>query len=113
VRRLVAAAALVLAACIPEEGPMMEPGEDCLECHGGGEAKRWTAAGTWDGEGRQVQIQDANGKRFALRTNQAGNFWTAEPIAFPLRVSVDGRVMPDPVAYGGCNRCHGEGGGGD
>ncbi len=114
--RAPATIALVLAmACIPEEGPLMEPGSDCLECHDGGEARRWTAAGTWGGQGNAVSIQDAGGKSFTLRTNQAGNFYTAESLSFPLRVSVNGRAMPSAVSDGSCNRCHGEGGrgGGD
>lgn len=112
--RAVAAALVALAACVPEEGPLMKPGEDCLECHGGGdEARTWTAAGTWGGQGSHVTITDSNGKSFTLRTNQVGNFYTAERLAFPLRVSVDGSEMPDPVTYGGCNACHGEGGGGE
>jgi len=114
----VAALLLMSAACVPEEGPMMEPGSDCLECHDGGEAPRWTVAGTWSGLGRQVAIVDAAGKSFSRHTNQAGNFWTSEPVTFPLRVSVDGVPMPNAVnaADASCNRCHGDGpgsGGGD
>jgi len=111
------AALLGTAACIPEEGPMMEPGSDCMECHDGGEARRWTAAGTFGGQGNQVVLQDAAGKSLTLHTNRAGNFWTAEPLTFPLRrVSVNGSVMPatPPVSQGSCNvaGCH-PGGGGD
>ncbi len=121
-RRAVALAALLGAACIPENGPMMEPGSDCLECHGGrgGEedAVAWTVAGTWSGQGLHVYVQDSAGKSFTIRTNQAGNFYTREPIQFPIRVAVEGRFMPANVAASdaSCNRCHGfggEGGGGD
>ena len=113
---------LTSAACIPEEGPMMEPGRDCMECHDGGEGRKWTVAGTWDRQGQKVVITDATGKSFTLHTNQAGNFWSSEPVAFPLRVSVDGAAMPTPplVNHGSCNAsgCHpgkgsGGGGGGD
>lgn len=104
-----AAAAAALAACIPEEGPLMAAGQDCLGCHGGGEARRWTAAGTWRSQGQQVTFAEANGRSVTVRTNQAGNFYTAEPLAFPLTVSVDGAAMPNPVTYGGCNRCHDRG----
>jgi hypothetical protein len=103
------------AGCIPEEGPMMEPGSDCMECHDGGEARRWTAAGTFRGQGSQVVLQDAAGRTLTLHTNRVGNFWTAEPLAFPLRrVSVNGSVMPSTpaVTQGSCNRgnaCHGGG----
>ncbi len=106
------ACAFLLAACIPEEGPLMEPGSDCMECHDGGEARHWTAAGTFGGQGNAVSITDAKGRSFTLRTNQAGNFYTAEPLAFPLRVSVNGAAMPGLVTDGSCNRCHGDGGGG-
>jgi hypothetical protein len=117
-KRIAALTLLLAGACIPSEGPMMAPFEDCLGCHGGsgGDAKAWTAAGTW-AKGARVQIVDANGKTVNLRGNDAGNFYTAESLAFPLTVSVDGKVMPDPavlttprpaakLAYGGCNACH-------
>lgn len=105
---------LLAGACIPEEGPMMAPFQDCLGCHGaGGEARAWTVAGTW-AKGARVTVTDANGKVVALRGNDAGNFYTAEPLVFPLTASVDGRLMarratpavPLPLAYGGCNVCH-------
>jgi hypothetical protein len=103
---------LLLAACAaPEEGPLMAPGQDCLRCHDGAEARAWTVAGTW-ARGSQVTITDVRGKSFTLRGNQVGNFYSAEPVMFPLTVSVDGKTMPDPVTYGGCNRCHGGGGAG-
>ena len=65
--------------------------------------------------GSHVTLTDATGRRISLRTNQVGNFYTAERLAFPLTVAVDGATMPTPVTYGGCNRCHGAGdsGGGD
>jgi hypothetical protein len=105
---------LVASACVPEEGPMMTPFQDCLGCHAsGGEAKSWTAAGTW-AKGAKVSITDSNGKSFTLTGNDAGNFYTAEGLAFPLTVSVNGKVMPDTLnpaqpaklTYGGCNLCH-------
>ena len=82
-----AALALALAGCVSEEGPMMKPGSDCMECHGGGEeeARPWTVAGTIAGvRGAHITITDANGWSFTLRSNDAGNFYTAEPVAFPL-----------------------------
>ena len=117
-RAALVALLLASAACVPEEGPMMKPGSDCLECHGGGgeeNARTWTVAGTWERQGQQVGIVDAAGKSFSLHTNKAGNFWSAEPVTFPLRVSVDGAAMPDPVAPAdaSCNRCHGSGSGGE
>lgn len=116
--RVAAAALVLLAACVPSEGPMMTPFQDCLGCHeGGGEARAWTVAGTW-ARGAKVTISDASGKTFTLEGNDAGNFYTAESLAFPIHVSVDGKPMQywDPVAlatsvevrygFGGCNLCH-------
>jgi hypothetical protein len=125
---------MLAAACVPEHGPLMRPGENCLECHGGallpGEPptvadpdradRRWTIAGTVfpsvsaapaDGvRGAKIHVRDANGKAFTLETNQAGNFFTAEPVTFPLRVAVEHRgethEMEPDVPYGGCNSCH-------
>jgi hypothetical protein len=102
-------AALLAAGCVPEHGPLMEPGADCLRCHDGDRAKRWTAAGTWGGQGNTVAIQDAGGKAFTLTTNQVGNFYTAEPLTFPLQVAVNGTSMPGGLSAqqgGSCNRCH-------
>jgi hypothetical protein len=100
VRCTAAAALLALSACIPEEGPMMAAGRDCMECHSsdGGEeadARAWTVAGTIAGRrGAHVTITDQNGWSFTLRSNQAGNFYTAESVALPLRaISVDGTAM--------------------
>jgi hypothetical protein len=112
---LLAAAALA-PGCIPEEGPMMEPGSNCLECHSGGEAPRWTLAGTLTGRGIAIPIRDANGKSFTLHSNQAGNFWTAESLAFPVRVTAEGMNFNVTAADAECNRCHAAflgGGGGD
>jgi YD repeat-containing protein len=110
-RAALTALLLASAACIPDQGPMMKPGDDCLGCHGGGGAKRWTVAGTWTAQGQHVGIVDADGKSFSLHTNKAGNFWSSEPVTFPLQVSVDGAAMADPVAAvdASCNRCHGNG----
>ncbi len=112
--RAAAVLLLLATACIPGQGPMMDPFQDCLGCHGAsGSAKTWTVAGTW-AKGATVTVADVNGKTVTLRGNDAGNFYTAERLAFPLGVSVNGRVMPDQanptqpakVSYGGCNACH-------
>jgi len=104
---------LATAACIPEEGPMMEPGSNCLGCHDGGEAPRWTVAGTLQGQGIAVPIRDAAGKSFTLHTNQAGNFWTAEPLRFPITVAAQGMNFAVSAQQANCNTCHGSGGGAD
>jgi len=103
---------LVLGACIPSEGPMMKPFTDCLGCHGNGEGKAWSVAGTWR-KGVTVTVVDANGKSVSMRGNDAGNFYTREGLLFPLTVTVDGKPMASstggatiPLGYGGCNACH-------
>jgi hypothetical protein len=112
--RALAAIALLLSACIPEDGPMMRPGEDCLGCHG------FTAAGTVfdvpdavvdDGvKGVRVHLTGADGTTVTVRSNEAGNFYTKERLVFPLEVRVekDGRseTMDEPAPDGRCNRCH-------
>ncbi len=114
--RAAALLALLAAGCIPNPGPTMSAGQDCLECHGGGggeeDAVAWTVAGTFGREGSTISIVDAGGWSFTLTANQVGNFYTREPVRFPLTVAVDGAVMPGTVSYGGCNRCHGSGGDG-
>lgn len=118
-------AALLAAGCVPEYGPVMRPGEDCLSCHGGGtgpeEGPAWSAAGTVYAasnaapdtglSGAFVHVTDKNGLSFTLRSNLAGNFYTSEPLAFPLQrvcVERDGllRCMQDQVRSGSCNTCH-------
>ena len=113
-----AALALLAAGCIPEEGPMMEPGADCMECHDGGEARRWTLAGTMDAARSELLIVDAAGKSFTRHTNQVGNFWTSEPVTFPITVSMSGQLKAAHVpasSRGSCNLagCHAGAGGGD
>jgi hypothetical protein len=98
----------------------MRPGSDCLACHDGrGRAPRWTAAGTiYDApsaggglEGARIHLTDATGFGFALRSNRAGNFYTSEPLALPLRACVERHgvttCMEEPVTEGSCNACHG------
>jgi hypothetical protein len=135
------AVAAALLACVPEEGPLMRPGEDCVRCHRGNagalgptagraaargdgedddDGPPWTAAGTLYAsatgpasgvEGGHVTLTDASGRTIRLRTNQAGNFYTAESLAFPVRATVEVNgatvAMLAPVTYGGCNACHG------
>jgi hypothetical protein len=134
----VSLAAALQACSIPEDGPMMEPGEDCIRCHGdgGGEEEdgpAWSVAGTvYPSEstadpgagvrGASIWIQDSNGKTFTLRSNKAGNFYSAESLAFPIRVVVSNELrhgLPSEVSadrvlsHGSCNRCHHLGAGGE
>jgi hypothetical protein len=106
------------------EGGEMLPGSDCLSCHSSGAAKEvedappLTAAGTafvdLDGTapltGATVRITDAGGFILELTTNSVGNFYTNEPLTFPINaeVEVDGTVqaMGTSVDVGGCSSCH-------
>lgn len=123
--RLLAAALVAAAGCTPDEGPSMRPGSDCLECHGGADAEEdgppWTIAGTvyaseagtGDGvRGAAIHVTDATGRTVTLHSQAVGNFYLADGLTFPLRVSVErnGQTheMPDPVraGEGSCNGCH-------
>ncbi len=112
--------ALAAAGCVAEEGPMMEPGRDCQSCHSAGGARAWSFSGTvfaredaGEDEGVQgitVTVEDANGKRVSVRSNEAGNFYSAEKLQPPLRAWVSHgstvEEMDDTFEYGSCNACH-------
>jgi hypothetical protein len=122
--RLAVAAAAAVGCGIPAEGPMMQPGRNCLSCHsaGGGADPPWTAAGTVfprfndpadaGVQGVHVTLVDAGGRSITLSTNAAGNFYTREPLLFPVRASIEKagtrRAMVAPAPHGGCNACHGD-----
>jgi hypothetical protein len=112
---------LCAAACgIPDGNPQMQAGNDCISCHNGTAATAWTAAGTLYGDpasgqdagvsGAHVYIQDAAGRSFALTTNGAGNFYTAEALKFPIKVQAEmgGKrmAMVSSPPSGSCNTCH-------
>lgn len=128
-RPLSAAALVAATACAtPDDGPSMRPGSDCLECHGrggganGGEdGPPWTVAGTIYAtaqstgsgvRGAAIHITDANGRQVTLHSQQVGNFYLADGLAFPLKVSIEGsgatKAMQRGVtaADGSCNFCH-------
>ena len=120
----IALAALLLAACgIPENNPTMLPGQDCMQCHATGtgmNAPVWSVAGTLYGApdaaegggvpGGHVYITDAKGNSFTLTTNSTGNFYTAEALAFPIKVQAEYNgtrmAMVSSPKSGSCNSCH-------
>ncbi len=124
--RAILAIVLFAAACgIPENGPIMQPGADCMSCHAAAAnvgAPVWTVAGTLYAapdapqsagvSGGRVFIVDAIGRSFTLNTNSAGNFYTAEQLTFPIHVQaeVNGTrmAMVSSPASGSCNSCHGQ-----
>lgn len=109
-----------------EPGPAPSPasgmhnaGLSCMTCHGAsGGAPRWYAAGTLYEADRQtgragvnVTVQDANGKIVNMVSANNGNFWTPEPLVYPLYVFASlcpdinsmGQQVPDGA---NCNGCH-------
>lgn len=115
----VAGLALAGAACdIPATGPAMTPGHDCLSCHDGAIATKWSVAGTLFSApksgsavaGAQVLVTDSAGRRLTLTTNSVGNFYTAEELVYPLDVQVQNGKhhlgMDGKPAHGSCNKCH-------
>lgn len=109
-----------------ETGPTMRPGDNCLRCHQEGFGERdapvFSAAGTIfpsvDSDhcegvaGVRVFLMGADGQEVELTTNEAGNFWTREPlmeegpgprIEFEGRTQKMGRNLPGVPA---CNACH-------
>jgi hypothetical protein len=105
------------------DGPLAHPGADCIGCHSSSneDPPKLTIAGTtyaapkqaddcWGMSGPTVEVTDATGKVVTLTTNQAGTFFSEEPIALPVRARVitngKERVMKDPVPTGNCASCH-------
>jgi hypothetical protein len=109
-----------------EAGPAPSPasgmhnaGAACMSCHGaGGGAPRWYAAGTLFQANRingragvNVTVKDANGKIVNMVSANNGNFWTPEPLVYPLYVFASlcpdinsmGQEVPDGA---NCNGCH-------
>jgi hypothetical protein len=119
-RALVLTALVAAAACgVPDDSPLMQPGQDCMSCHGR-TAQSWSAAGTVFGAvdsntssglaGAKIYLTDAQGRSFTLTSNSAGNFYTGEQLQFPLRVQAEANgvrmAMSAPVTSGSCNSCH-------
>jgi hypothetical protein len=122
IRLATAGALFALAACQPEDSPIMRPGENCLRCHDGARARNWTLAGTvfpssaaaadQGVEGVPVTVTDSRSRQLTLSTNGAGNFYTAEGLVPPFLVEIayqgQGRTasMVQQQQSGACNACH-------
>ena len=99
------------------------PGMSCLTsgCHRGGGGPVYTVGGTlYDAHagglpvaGATVVVIDGDGNRFELPTAQNGNFWSTEPMVFPLLVRASQCPLDAPMISlsqnGDCNSggCHG------
>ena len=109
--------------------PLMHPGSDCIGCHAGGEGPAFVVAGTvyptlieandcYGTRGATVEITDANGAKYSLPTNDAGNFYLrpidAPGFAFPFSAKVvvgtAENVMFAAQSSGACASCHTENG---
>jgi type 1 fimbria pilin len=108
-----------------QSDPLMLPGRDCQRCHvpsGQAASVRLTISGTvfrslssacntGGASGVKVEILDAGGRvQATLTSNAAGNFYTSDPVTFPIRsrVTKDGvtREMLSMTAIGSCASCH-------
>lgn len=104
-----------------EGGADMQPGEDCLSCHGGGGGRGgWSVAGTVFPTGTStadaglsgvsVVVTDSRGQTVTVVSNSAGNFYSGAALVAPLQVKVvrNGKevAMPSAATSGACNSCH-------
>jgi hypothetical protein len=78
-------------------------GQACIACHEADGGPRFTLAGTLYDDvagtapiaGATIIVTDANGATTDLVTQQNGNFWTNEPLVFPVHVAAS--ACPDTV----------------
>jgi len=113
-------------ACIDPQTPINgehNAGRNCLSCHTGGGAPRWTlagtlydsAAGTTPVAGATIVVTPSSGSEIRLVTGSNGNFYTSAAIAYPATVRAslcpDDQTMPMAVESSGaaCNTCHAAG----
>jgi cytochrome c556 len=94
---------------------LMSPGEDCTACHSNFSVAGtvFPAAGSATGAGvvnATVVVIDANNQSTSLTTNAAGNFYTTNRLAMPLKQTfviyngVKTNMLSTPM--GACSSCH-------
>lgn len=117
--------ACVPPAAAPGDGHHF-PGEDCIACHRqAGGAPPFTVGGTLYNDeegsapaaGATIVVDDFYGNRFTMVTEENGNFYSIDPITFPVKTYL--AVCPDvipmitdvPLASASCNSasCHSQG----
>lgn len=97
-------------------------GKACLNCHGGGSAPAFAAAGTvYDGTAPaasvEVRAYGADGKAYSAYTDADGNFFIRATTQLTLpafvgaRNAASTRVMGSAANKGNCNECHSTAGG--
>ncbi|MBN1961992.1 MAG: hypothetical protein JW841_13685 [Deltaproteobacteria bacterium] len=111
---------LSISSCKNENNPLMNPGDNCISCHDGSEASKFTAAGTVYADpeaaadsglaGVEIHITDSEGHSVTLKSNDAGNFYTAEKLTPPLNkevrkngITISSSTQADT---GACATCH-------
>jgi hypothetical protein len=111
---------------LASEGPLMEPGGDCIGCHSSGEGPRFTLAGTVMSANNDdtnctgvnqvtVRVTGADGHVIEMATNQVGNFYSevrASTLVFPYTAEVTRNgvttkmLTPRSAGETSCNSCH-------
>jgi len=102
------------------------PGQDCMNsCHFHGFTLAGTlysaASGGTAVAGASITVKDASGQTFDIVSQADGNFYTSNPVSFPVtiyasecQISQTSQVMTDKVqsSGAGCNQsgCHSSGG---
>jgi hypothetical protein len=113
--------------CVPRVAATVDghhnPGTDCGTCHGGAlpAAPAFTIAGTLFSAisggtpvaGATIEVVQPNGTKIKLVTATNGNFYTEEPVTFPVTTRASGCPAPArpmiatvATAGGSCNSCH-------
>jgi hypothetical protein len=111
----------ILSGCAERHDSSMRPGSDCLTCHDGAVAPRWSVAGTvFPCAGADVGAgvagvtvvitDDAGTELLRLTSNGVGNFYSVIPLPSAIRASVQRngarQAMPAAQSLGACNSCH-------
>lgn len=111
---------------VPQDG-RHRPGSACMSCHAsftvmGTVYRDAKAATNCYGVGADksvfVLLVDADGKSVGVKPNEAGNFYTQEPLRFPIMAStiygsgqamMQAKIEAGPLGGSDCNSCHTDG----
>jgi hypothetical protein len=70
-------------------------------------------AGTWSRGAHSVVVSGTGGCAAATARAARGNFHADADLGAITGAAAGGSTMDPPPSYGGCNACHGSGGGDD